>query len=100
VLLSLGAPLWDTSDVLPQTTAVGTLLHALIGYNAQPAGMQTVFYVVALVAIAADMRWVAPRGQHGAKNGTPRGASPYHPAGANLPPRAEVARSASASRAT
>jgi high-affinity iron transporter len=64
LLPSLGAPLWDTSQVLSQTTAIGTLLHSLIGYDAQPAGMQIVFYVVVMVAIAAGMRWAAPRGHH------------------------------------
>jgi high-affinity iron transporter len=99
LLPSLGAPLWDTSSVLPQTTALGTLLHALIGYNAQPAGMQIVFYVVVLVAIAAGMRWVAPRGQHGSKKGTPPGASVTPPVSAHRPRHAEVAPSASTSRA-
>lgn len=61
LLPSLGAPLWDTSDVLSQKSALGTLLHGLIGYDAQPAGMQIVFYVVVLVTITAGMRWVAPR---------------------------------------
>jgi high-affinity iron transporter len=64
LLPSLGAPLWDTSDVLSQTTALGTLLHGLIGYDAQPAGMQIVFYVVVVVAIVAGMRWVGSRGRH------------------------------------
>lgn len=61
VLPSLGAPIWDTSDLLAQTTAVGTLLHGLVGYDAQPAGMQIVFYVVALVGIASGMWWMTPR---------------------------------------
>lgn len=69
LLPSLGAPLWDTSAVLSQTTALGTLLHGLIGYDAQPAGMQIVFYVVVLVAITVGMRWVAPRGHHGTLHG-------------------------------
>jgi high-affinity iron transporter len=93
LLPSLGAPLWDTSDVLPQTTAVGTLLHALIGYNAQPAGMQIVFYVVTLVAIVAGMRWVAPRGNHATPSATPS------PAAARPARHAEVNHSASTSRA-
>lgn len=63
LLPSLGAPLWDTSAVLSQTTAVGTLLHGLVGYDAQPAGMQILFYVVVLVAIASGMWWVAQRNQ-------------------------------------
>ncbi|MGA8786571.1 MAG: hypothetical protein WB542_14670, partial [Polaromonas sp.] len=45
------------------------LLHGLIGYDPQPAGMQIVFYIVVLLAITAGMRWVAPRGQHGTKQG-------------------------------
>ncbi|MFZ2295161.1 MAG: FTR1 family protein [Polaromonas sp.] len=69
LLPSLGAPLWDSSDVLSQTSALGMLLHGLIGYDPQPAGMQIVFYIVVLLAITAGMRWVAPRGQHGAKQG-------------------------------
>lgn len=75
LLPSLGAPLWDTSGVLSQTSALGTLLHAMIGYDAQPAGMQIVFYVVVLVAIAAGMRWVASRGHHRATQGHAEAAS-------------------------
>src|SRR5450830_268071 len=65
LLPSLGAPLWDTSALLSQSSAAGTLLHGLIGYDAQPAGMQLVFYVVVLVAIASGMFWVAQRRQSG-----------------------------------
>ena len=35
-----------------------TLLHSLVGYDARPAGMQIVFYVLVLVAIGAGMKWV------------------------------------------
>ena len=67
LLPSLGAPLWDTSAVLSQTTAIGMLLHGLIGYDAQPAGMQVLFYVGVLVTMASAMRWVTSRGPHRAK---------------------------------
>ncbi len=60
-LPSLGAPLWDTSQLLSQSSAVGTLLHGLVGYDAQPAGMQIVFYVLVLVLISAGMAWVKHR---------------------------------------
>ena len=66
LLPSLGAPLWDTSGILSQTTAVGMLLHGLIGYDAQPAGMQLVFYVVVLSAIAIGMQYAQTRVKHGA----------------------------------
>lgn len=65
LLPSLGAPLWDTSALLSQSSAAGTLLHGLIGYDAQPAGMQLLFYVVVLVAIASGMFWIAQRRQSG-----------------------------------
>ena len=56
-LPSLGAPLWDTSEILSQSSAAGTLLHGLVGYDAQPAGMQLLFYVLVLVLITAGMVW-------------------------------------------
>lgn len=61
VLPSLGSPLWDSSDVLSQSSALGTLLHGLIGYDAQPAGMQVIFYAVVLVVVAGCTRWVSSR---------------------------------------
>ena len=63
-LPSLGAPLWDTSDVLSQASALGTLLHGLAGYDAQPSGTQVLFYVVVLIAIASGMRWSSTRVTH------------------------------------
>ncbi|MBC7917719.1 MAG: FTR1 family protein [Rhodoferax sp.] len=57
VLPSLGAPLWDSSDWLAQNSAVGTLLHGLIGYDEQPAGIQLLFYVLALVLTSIGMVW-------------------------------------------
>jgi high-affinity iron transporter len=61
LLPSLGAPLWDTSNVLAQTTVLGTILHGLIGYETQPAGIQVLTYVVVLLSIATAMRWVSSR---------------------------------------
>lgn len=56
LLPSLAAPLWDTSAILPEQSVPGMLLHSLIGYDAQPAGMQLVFYIVVLGAIATGMK--------------------------------------------
>ena len=63
LLPNLGAPLWDTSAFLSQSSAMGTLLHGLMGYDARPAGLQLLFYVTVLVSIATGMRWVTRRGQ-------------------------------------
>ena len=62
LLPSLASPLWDTSGLLPQASIAGTLLHSLVGYDARPAGMQIVFYVSVLVAIAAGMVLVSRSG--------------------------------------
>ncbi len=77
VLPSLGAPLWDTSGILAQSTALGTILHGLIGYDTQPAGMQVLVYVLVLVLIASGMRWVSARA---ARSGN--GAPPHRTAAA------------------
>jgi high-affinity iron transporter len=55
VLPGLVAPLWDTSRLLTDDSAAGTLLHSLIGYDPRPSGMQIVFFVTVLIAIAAGM---------------------------------------------
>ncbi|MBP9714018.1 MAG: FTR1 family protein [Sterolibacterium sp.] len=56
VLPSLVAPLWDTSSWISETSVFGLLLRGLIGYDAQPAGMQMVFYTVVMVTIAVGMK--------------------------------------------
>jgi high-affinity iron transporter len=61
LLPSLGAPLWDTSSTLAQNTAFGTILHGLIGYEAQPAGMQVLSYLLALAVISSGMVWASKR---------------------------------------
>ena len=69
LLPSLATPLWDTSTWLPQTSIAGTLLHALVGYEAQPAGMQIVFYVLVLAVIALGMKLVGKGGPPPARRG-------------------------------
>src|SRR5579883_28798 len=61
VLPALGNRIWDSSALLPDTSLLGKTLHTLIGYDARPAGMQLVFYMVTAVAIAFGMRrWGPP----------------------------------------
>ena len=61
LLPSLKSPLWDISNVLPNESAFGAVLHGLVGYDAHPAGIQVLFYFVVGVAIAAGMHWVKSR---------------------------------------
>lgn len=52
------APLWDSSGWLAADSAVGALLHALVGYDARPSAMQLGFYVVVLAGIHFGTRRV------------------------------------------
>lgn len=61
LLPSLAAPIWNTSDFLSQDTVAGSILHGLIGYDAQPAGTQVIAYIGVLVVIASCMFWVSRR---------------------------------------
>ena len=58
LLPPLGMTLWDTSFVLSDHSIPGRVLRTLIGYTAQPAGIQLVFYLTTLVVIASLMRFV------------------------------------------
>ncbi|HEX5864575.1 MAG TPA: FTR1 family protein [Casimicrobiaceae bacterium] len=62
LLPSLGPQLWDTSTLLSDRSLLGQTLHALIGYDARPAGVQVLFYVVTGMLIIVGMRlWGKPR---------------------------------------
>jgi high-affinity iron transporter len=58
LLPPLGANLWDTSFVLSDQSIFGRVLHTLIGYTAQPAGIQLVFYLATLLVIGSLMHVV------------------------------------------
>ncbi|OIO09103.1 MAG: iron permease [Gallionellaceae bacterium CG1_02_60_325] len=60
LLPSLAVPLWDTSAFLPEESVPGMVLRGLVGYDSRPAGMQLVFYLVALAAIGFGMKWAKP----------------------------------------
>lgn len=53
-----GQPVWDTSAILRIDSPLGTFAHALIGYDAQPTGLQLAFYLVTVLAIVSGSRWV------------------------------------------
>ncbi len=60
LLPPLGANLWDTSFILSDQGLAGRILHTLIGYTAQPAGIQVVFYLGTLIVIGGLMRILRP----------------------------------------
>jgi high-affinity Fe2+/Pb2+ permease len=56
ILPSLANPLWNTSWLLDNTSVFGRFLHALVGYEAMPSGIQVVSYTATLILILAGMR--------------------------------------------
>jgi high-affinity iron transporter len=52
--------LWDTSWLISERSVMGNILHALIGYIANPMGIQLVFYV-ATITIIGGLMWLVER---------------------------------------
>jgi len=57
VLPSLASPLWDTSAIVSNSSLAGKALQGLVGYDAQPSGMQVAFFLAVMVTISAGMAW-------------------------------------------
>lgn len=51
VLPPLIPQLWDSSQLLSESSFLGKVLHAMFGYSERPSGIQLVFYVATLVGI-------------------------------------------------
>ncbi|MEP7208028.1 MAG: FTR1 family protein [Casimicrobiaceae bacterium] len=56
ILPTLADPVWNTSSALPVDSVPGALLHALMGYDPQPSGIQLLFYAVTAVVIILGMQ--------------------------------------------
>lgn len=56
----LDGRLWNTSGVLSEGSMPGRVLHALIGYTAQPTALQLVAYLATIAAMLLLMRIAAP----------------------------------------
>jgi high-affinity iron transporter len=78
LLPALGDNVWDTSFLLSDQSLAGRVLHTLIGYTAQPAGIQVVFYLVTLATIGGLMRLVGngARQAAAARSGPVRAPAP------------------------
>ena len=55
LLPSLADPLWDSSWLLADTSLPGRFMHAIVGYEAMPSGIQVVFYATTLILIIVGM---------------------------------------------
>ncbi|NMW25164.1 iron permease, partial [Rhodanobacter denitrificans] len=60
LLPAWGHQLWDSSWLLGNGSLLGQTAHILVGYDAQPAGMQLVFYASTLAALWAGARLIRP----------------------------------------
>lgn len=78
--LDSAGPLWDSSAWLPNDSALGGLLHALVGYDAQPGAAQLAFYLASLVIVSWGARQVRQklvlRQQQRQMSETPRRPAP------------------------
>jgi high-affinity iron transporter len=61
MLPSLASPVWDTSGFVDNGSLAGKVLQGLLGYDAQPSGMQIAFFFTVLVAISLGMMWAKRR---------------------------------------
>jgi high-affinity iron transporter len=59
VITFLPGQLWDSSNILSDTSILGRVLHTLIGYSDHPSGMEALIYVATLAVIALLMRLFA-----------------------------------------
>ena len=59
LLNAWNTPLWDSSAALATGSPLGTVLHALVGYEAQPSGVQLAAYAAVLAFIALGTRWLS-----------------------------------------
>jgi high-affinity iron transporter len=84
LLPALGTGVWDTSFLLAEDSILGRVLHTMIGYTAEPTGIQLVFYLATLLVIGGLMRLVG----NGTPPSRPRRSSPTGqtaPANSRLP---------------
>jgi high-affinity iron transporter len=64
LLPAFGNDRWDTSSILSEHSMLGVLLHVLISYSVQPAGVQVMFYLATILVIGTLMGLLGrqPRG--------------------------------------
>lgn len=73
-LPALVDPLWDSSALLTDDSLLGQTLHILVGYTAQPTGMQMVFYVATVVLLVIGMRLSRLPAPPAARTAPPQGS--------------------------
>lgn len=59
IVSALSSIVWNSADILSQTSPLGILLHTLVGYSDQPTWMELAVYLATLLAMFALMRMFA-----------------------------------------
>lgn len=59
-LPALGQSIWNTSSLISERSIVGQLLHALMGYDDRPSGMQVLAFAVVFSLTWLAVRWQKP----------------------------------------
>ena len=54
---TLAMPVWDTSAIISEQGIIGQALHTLLGYSAQPLGIQVVFYGATVAILTMAIAW-------------------------------------------
>ena len=53
----LGQTVWNTSQVIAETSWTGRVLHALVGYTDRPSALQLVVYLGTIAVMIGLMQW-------------------------------------------
>lgn len=75
LLPAWGQQLWDSSWLLGNGSLLGQTAHILVGYDAQPSGMQLVFYAMTMLALWLGAR-LLQRQQSSLRAETRHGTTP------------------------
>lgn len=54
-LPELTSQVWDSSNLLPENSALGAVLHVLVGYSDRPTGMESLFYLATLAILGGSL---------------------------------------------
>ena len=53
----LDRPLWNSAALLPESSLVGRVLHALVGYTDRPTAIQGIVYLGTILVMVGLMQW-------------------------------------------
>jgi len=76
LLPELGNQIWDSSWLLSNGSVLGKMLHILIGYDAEPSGIQLIFYAAVVIALMLGMRLMGRASRRASARKASKAASP------------------------